>query len=389
VLTNPCPQTSIIVNPATSAALAPPCKGNNPLVAVPGAPHGMYVWAPGAHLLPFLKNDVIGKDPTLCGASLVIYWADVETQKGVFNWDVVTAAAQPFTEAGLTVNLLFADATEGAAVVTPPWVTASAGQGGDGVPTVTCSTDGTTTPVYFNATYEADWIAFIAAAVQKFSFSNSPLAASVGYMRFGTAGGAEALPPPHYNDGGPCEALWRAAGYSYDVWNTHEANIINAMGSQPTDKQIMVSLPNVSGGPDVYAVSNLGAAAAVAKHIGFSFESLGVSDVAGPHSTPGPCDPQAHLINLHWCQAYIRFAGQVPLAAQPITATTKTTAATMDITNLLRYALANYIQVLELYPEEWLQANSPTSPGFVPANQAKYRAALQEASLILGATNGH
>ena len=73
---------------------------------------------------------------------------------------------------------------------------------------------------------------------------------------------------------------------------------------------------------------------------------------------------------------------------QPITATTNTSVATMDIGNLLQYALANNIQIFELYREEWLQANSPTWPSFVAAKQAKYQAALQAASTMLGATNG-
>lgn len=372
-------------------AVAPPCKGNNPHVAVPGAPHGMYVWNPNHRSAAYqtaLANDVIGKDPTLCGASLVIYWSDVEATKGVFDWSSVTAAAQPYVAAGLTVNLLFSEATEGTVnTVTPAWVTAPVSQGGLGVPTVSCANQ-PTMPVYFNATYEAAWSAFIAAAVHQFSFANSPLAASVGYMRFATGGGAEALPPPGYNDGGACQALWANAGYSYNAWNQHEANIINAMGRQSTDKQLMVSLPYVSGGPNVYAVSNLGAAVAATNRIGFSFESLGVNNVAAPGTTPAACNPQAQIINLHWCQAYTNYAGQVPLAQQPITATTNTSVATMNIANLLQYALANRIQIFELYPEEWLQASSPTSPGFVPANQAAYQAALQAASMVLGATNG-
>jgi hypothetical protein len=207
-------------------------------------------------------------------------------------------------------------------------------------------------------------------------------------MRFGTAGGAEALPPPGYNDGSGCQALWTAAGFSYNTWNAHFAALVNAMGAQTTDKQLMVSLPYISGGPTVYTVAHLGAAAAAAHRIGFSFESLGVSNVATPTSTPAACDPNAQIVNLHWCQAYRTYAGQVPLAQQPITATTSTSAATMDIAKLLQYALANKIQIFELYPEEWLQANSPTSPGFVPANQAYYKAALEAAAMVLGATNG-
>ena len=386
------PDQVIMCAPSTvpPASVAPSCIGNNPKVAAAGAPHGMYVWNPNHRTAAYqtaLANDVIGRDPTLCGASLVIYWSDVEPQKGVYDWSAVIAAAKPYTDAALTVNLLFAEATEGTAAVTPAWVTAPVASGGAGVPTVTCPGQAPF-PVYFNPAFEAAWTAFIAAAVHQFSNNNSALARSVGYMRFATAGGAEALPPPDYNDGGACQALWTAAGYSYSAWNAHEARIITAMGSQATDKQIVVSLPNVSGGPTVYDVANMGAAAAVAKHVGLSFESLGLSNVATPTSTPAPCNPQAQIINLHWCQAYLNYAGQVPLAAQPITATSNTSAATMDIAKLLQYALANHIQILELYPEEWLQASSPTSPGFVPAKQAEYQRALSAAALTLGATNG-
>ena len=106
------------------------------------------------------------------------------------------------------MNLLFSEATEGAVNnVTPAWVTAAGRKGGAGAPTVSCAGQ-PTMPVYFNAAYEAAWTAFIAAAIQQFSYNNSPLAKSVGYMRFATGGGAEALPPPGYNDGGPCQAAW-------------------------------------------------------------------------------------------------------------------------------------------------------------------------------------
>jgi hypothetical protein len=63
-------------------------------------------------------------------------------------------------------------------------------------------------------------------------------------------------------------------------------------------------------------------------------------------------------------------------------------ALCQDIAKMLQYALANHIQTFELYPEEWLQADSPTSPDFVVANQATYRAAPDAASLVLGATYG-
>ena len=120
--------------------------------------------------------------------------------------------------------------------------------------------------------------------------------------------------------------------------------------------------------------------------------------MAAPGTTPGPCNPTASIADLHWCPAYHRsYIGEVPLAMQPITATTNTKVATMDIGNLLQYALDNKIQIFELYPEEWLSANIPPAkgqpgypgwPGFDAATQPKYQAALQSAAQTLGATNG-
>ena len=372
-----------------SAAPPPPCVGTNPNVAVPGAPHGLYVWNPlSAQNQALLAKDTIGKDPSLCGASLVINWADVEPTQGNYNWPAVIAAAQPYVDADLTVNLLFSEFTEGTVNnVTPAWVTAPVSQGGAGAAFVTCTGYPAMMPVYWDPAYENAWMNFIAAAVQQFSKQNSKISKNVGYLRFATGGGAEALAPAGYNTP-PCENEWISAGYSYNTWNAHVARIINNMGSQPTDKQIMVSLPQVPGGPTVYTVSNLAAAVAEAKGVGFSFESMGDANVASATSTPASCNPNAAIATLHWCQAYTTYAGKVPLAAQPITATTTTTTVTMDIGKLLQYGLANHIQIFELYPEEWLQANSPTWPGFDPTKQAAYQAALQAASQIVGATNG-
>jgi hypothetical protein len=70
---------------------------------------------------------------------------------------------------------------------------------------------------------------------------------------------------------------------------------------------------------------------------------------------------------------------------QPITASLNTNHGLIDISNLLQYALANKIQIFELYPDEWLEANGATDwQPFDPAKQAKYRAALDSASRILG-----
>jgi hypothetical protein len=109
---------------------------------------------------------------------------------------------------------------------------------------------------------------------------------------------------------------------------------------------------------------------------------LGVQNVAAPGTKPARCDPA----KLHWCAPYIKYAGKVPLAMQPITSSLKTNHARIDISNLLQYALANKIQIFELYPDEWLEANGAKGwQPFEPAKQAQYKAALQSASRVLGA----
>ena len=54
---------------------APSCTGRNPHVAVPSAPHGMYVWLyslDAQRPLYLFQKYVIGKDPALCGVSAVV-----------------------------------------------------------------------------------------------------------------------------------------------------------------------------------------------------------------------------------------------------------------------------------------------------------------------------
>ena len=108
--------------PAAGGPLGPSCFADDPRVAVPAAPHGMYAWIYNRNALEQLRP-VIGKDPTLCGGSIVVYWSDVESQEGRFDFSAVEREAEAFTSKGLRVNFLFSEAGEGATnTVTPAWV---------------------------------------------------------------------------------------------------------------------------------------------------------------------------------------------------------------------------------------------------------------------------
>jgi hypothetical protein len=353
---------------------APPCVGRNPHVAVPTAPHGMYLWLyslDAGRQVDLYKKYVIGKDPSLCGVSAVVSWSDVEKSKGSFDFSKVEQNLKPFIDAGLTINLLFAAAGEGKVNdVTPHWVMAE-------VPKTFCG--GTALPIYWNPKYEADWSAFIRRAITYFS-NESPIKNQIGYLRFATGAGAEAVAPPGAY-GGPCVNPLRKKGYSYQAWKAHTLRMLDAMTSVPTTHQIIAALPQVPGGPTQFDLPNTFASAAAAKRVGLSFESLGKGNVAAPGTKPGRCRPAQD----HWCAAFIKYAGVVPLAMQPITASQSTTHGRLDISNVLQYALNNKIQIFELYPGEWLQANGATAwQPYQPAQEAKYKAALQSASRTLG-----
>ena len=357
----------------TKAAGGPPCTGRNPNVAMPSAPHGMYAWAPGPRMTALLKKYVIGKDPSLCGASIVVPWAVLEKSKGVYNFSPAEQLAKPFTDAGLTVNFLFSDATEGKDQVTPQWVL-------NEVPTSSCGTEGGKLPVYWNPKFEADWSALIKHAIDYFS-NTSPIRSHVGYLRFALGGGAEAVPLPG-GHGGKCADAVKKLGFSYDVWKKHVFKILDVMGSEPTKRQIICALPEQAGGKTKYELTNEFAKEAAKDHVGLSFESLGGNGETAPGTKPGRCDPNGKL---HWCEAYQKYAGTVPLAMQPMTATRNTNVGNIDISNLLQYAIDNKIQIFELYPDEFLEANGAKEwQRFEPAKQAKYKAALQAASRVLG-----
>lgn len=383
-----------------SAATAPSCAGPDARVADSTAPHGMFVWNPygvetANNYENVMESQVIGKDKTLCGVSLVVQWSDVEATRGQYTWQPVQQQLLPYAQAGLRVNLLFVAASEvgvGKDAATPAWVFNQ-----DGVAKVNCSGQ-PYYPNFIDPTFEKDWESFITAAVQHFSDSAAlgtyQYASQVGYIRFGLGAGAEAY-PGHFSSSNDCYNQWvSVAGWTYAKWQQHALNIVNYMGHVSTDKQLMVALNNIQDDPNApYGFSNAVARVAASYHIGFGTENLGIAHIADTGVTPAPCNPVTNkLANIYWCQAFTRHMGAVPFQFQPIRATTPDSPVAsqypnLDFANLLQYALDNNAQILELYPQEWIAADDPSAiPGGIDTqSQAEHRTALDNASLILGA----
>ena len=362
------------VKPVKVSGPAVNCTARDPHVATPDAPHGMYVWNPykvqGGKYEKTLEANVIGKDPTLCGVSLVVGWSAVEPSKASFDWSSIATQAAPYLRAHLRVNLLFADAAEvgKADTTTPDWVFTQ-----DRVAKVQCPKQ-VPYPNFMDPKFESDWESFIAAAVKK--FGGDP---SIGYMRFGIGAGVEAY-PGHMEyptaKSHPCYTAWlKTAHWTYAKWLKHSLNVVDALGRQHSSKQLMVAVNDIDNSPTVYAYANSVGDAAAPRKVALGVENLGISHVADPGAKPGPCNPHANMGNLYWCQAYRNHAGKIPLEFQSIVATTppsETYGYHLDISNLLQYAIANHAQILELYPQEWA----------VP--DAKHKAALRAAAQVLG-----
>jgi len=383
------------------SATPPPCTGTDRHVADPTAPHGMYVWNPykvdNGVYEQYMKQYVIGKDPNLCGVSILVGWSDVEKTKGNFYWSQVLTWAQPYVDAGLTVNLLFADASEvGSNTATPGWVTDSSG---DNVPTITCSGQ-PAYPDYLDTTFEKEYEAFIAAAVKEFTQPPQPgsttpsITSSIGYMRFGIGAGVEAY-PAHLSDypNDACSKAWIAVtptGESFfDAWVTHTRHIVNYMGSlNAGGKQLMIALNELPGYPNsFYDYPNDGAEVAANNSIGFGTENLGIGHVADAGTTPAPCNPQGTDGSIYWCEAFTRHVGKVPFEFQPIEAVAVPLEQyNISFPNLLQYALDNNTQLFEIYPQDWLEADSPTQmfPGG-GGDSATWKSAFDATALIVGA----
>lgn len=386
-----------------TAVTAASCTGPDPLAAVPNAPHGIYVWNPyrEGNVEPQIEQYVLGPgttplDPDICGASIVIPWADVETSKGTYDYSQINTWVRPYVKVGLRVNLLFEDTSEECCTDTgtPSWVFTQ-----DNVPQVNCPGQ-PPYPNWLNATYEADWEQFADAMIAHFSTGGgAAYAANVGYMRFAIGAGVESY-PGHIESAGttphPCLDAWAQASpaFSESAWLLHSLNIVRNLKNQTTDKQLMVSLNYVStydaSNPnDTYTYTNAVAAVAAPNGIAMGVQNLGISangtPVAGANVAPRPCDPTKQYVDIYWCQAYMRHNGVVPLEFQPIVSPVAPGSYDITIAHIFQYGLDNNAQIFEIYPQDWVFKDDPAQyPSFTAATQAEYTAAFDTTSLILG-----
>ena len=361
----------------------PSCRQPAPNAADPNAVHGLMVWLYSIH--ETTKNPDILKylpgDSNLCGASIVVLWSEIDQGPKAspqYDFHPIERAIAPWVKAQKVVNLLFTGTNEvgPADTATPAWVLAQTGA--NHVDLVPCpnpgsgSSVGPPTPVYWEPGYSKPWRAFISAVIRRYGADPR-----LGYMRFGLGAGAEDF--PQHGADGTCFAAWQAYGMSAKRWATYSANLAEFIASKAHQHrpavQQMVALNPFSDPAAPFDVQNYVADAAAANGVGFGTENLGSGNYG---RTVEPCTS-----SIYWCNAFVSHKGTVPLEFQPINFTLQPGTNIPSLPDLLAYALYNYAQIFEIYPQDWLTADDPYYSTYA-AHHVAWKNAFTKAATTLG-----
>lgn len=366
-------------SPLSSGRGAGGCRGTDPLVAVPSAPHGLFVLAPGANSpLGGAVSQYLISNPAVCGAAIFVSWQQVDRGPGTnprYDWSAVQSAIAPWEAAGKTVNLIVWGASEGGTVQrsTPAWVQAQ-------VQMINCGGKTAPTPVYWQPGYANNWRAFIVATVKQ--FASDP---HIGYLRFGLGTGGEGLASAGTKTPS-CLAQWNAAGYQTE-WPAYVSRLVAFEGSLHANHQLMVAINTFDAMPSPEKVAQ----EASQDGIGFGMEGLQASDAAAI-SAGQPCGDS------NWCAVFTQFAGTVPLHLQTLYQSDPSGAPATGseprgivrvgpLPPLLQAGLTVHAQIFELYAQDWLIAFDPQYPGYAQYHAA-YAQAIDSAAAVVGTANG-
>jgi len=333
-------------------------KCNEPLqsVPVPDAPHGLFVLLfPGQRRLAEQRQDVVLKNPLVCGAEVYVVWSEVDKGPGAnprYNWEIVEKQMSPWVKAGKMINFIVWAIGYGQASsrAIPAAILSK-------VPKTTCNAYGTV-PIFWSKEFMSAYQEFMSAFVEK--WGSNP---SVGYIRFGLGAGGESYPACMFE-------LMRHGEYSDDRWRKYLFDMMDYEKSLNSPKQIMVSL--IGQKPEV---SRDIAEHAVKLGFGFGIQSLN-ADAMQKHRSGGTC-------NGDWCRLFEKYHGKVPLELQTFARTEASGEGTGSLVDLLAFGVQMHAQIFELYLQDWLAASDKDDPNFKSVH-GDYQKALEDTARIVG-----
>jgi hypothetical protein len=344
-------------------------------VPLPKAPHGVFINS-GNH--PYLdkQQEALRKyviaDPTNDGANLVIPWSKCDLGNGQYDWSYVEKCAKPWWDAGKRVNLLIWTAVEVARQqvagenMTPEYVRKQVTM----IP-VEYAEGNYEIAAFWHENHRANYKKFIKAVIDR--YQDEP---RIGFMRFGFGVGAENYPANKLNAQSPNLPPFKAAGFSPQVWRDHVFSMIDYVASLKSRKYINMTMNDLLGDPTYYRELMEKATA----H-GFGIGMQGLMGFAeNQYRDKKRCYAD-------WCNIYPTLRGKVTLEAQTAAnSSPDSSKAQGPLRGQADFAIRQGVQILELYPFEWLVANNPQNP-FYEKYGAEYRSALTEIHRRLNCTN--
>ena len=349
------------VSPAAKTAAAtdaiPKCSDPLSTVAVPSAPHGLFVILfPGARLNA--QTNVLLHNPAVCGANFYVVWKEVDRGPAAnprYDWSSIDRQIAPWIAAKKRVNfIIWATTYQKGDSATPEYVFAK-------VPSVTCPAFGHV-PVFWNPEFMGAYQSFMRATVDK--WGKNP---SVGYIRFGLGAGGEIYPA--------CMHFLGDQGFSDSTWQKYIFDMLDYQKTLNSPKQLAVGL-NAYGDPPHLDFSAAVAARAVQDGIAIGNQGLTASDPRDDASGK-PCMAD-------WCRIFRQMRGKVPLILQTGHPTEPDRSGEIgSLVDMLPFAVEQKVQVFELYPQDWLVAYDPFTPGY-PRHHEEYQKVIEDAARVLG-----
>lgn len=319
-------------------------------------------------------------DPTVSGTNIVVPWSTVD--RGVnaspqYDWSYVYEQAQPWIDAGKTVNLLLwgvaqkAEQEFNGKPITPAYVlketetvSCQCKVGGK------CEPNPPKTPVFWDEDYQKHYRNVIKAAVAE--FSDKPW---VGYFRFGIGVGAESYPGNGVSyEKNPCTQVWEKPpiNLSETVWRNHSFDFLDFLSTLETPKTILVTINNY-GKSDAIAKE----IAAYAADKGFGIGTQGLTKGAIALYNNGK-DCYAD-----WCDLFPQYDPLVPLEVQTAAQSNPAGKGRVGpLPPLLEFGLEKGVDIFELYQAEWFVANDPNHHLHKKYGKS-YRQALEAAAAAL------
>ncbi|HTS35852.1 MAG TPA: hypothetical protein VMH04_09285 [Candidatus Solibacter sp.] len=335
----------------------PKCTDPLPTVAVPNAPHGLFVILfPGARVNA--QANILLHNPAVCGANFYLVWKEIDRGPSAnprYDWSSVDRQIAPWVAAKKRVNfIIWATTYQKGDSATPEYVFAK-------VPSVTCPSFGHV-PVFWNPGFMQSYQAFMRAVVDH--FANNP---SVGYIRFGLGAGGEVFPA--------CMHFMRDQGFSDSTWQKYIFDMLDFQKGLNSPKQLAVGI-NAYGEPPHLDFAAAVAARAAQDGIAIGNQGLTASD---PRN-----DADGKPCMANWCKIFREHRTKVPLVLQTGHPTEPDRSGEIgSLVDMLPFAVEQKVQIFELYPQDWLVAYDQYNPAY-PRHHEEYQKVIEDAAKILG-----